>query len=83
MGKKVIQVPIDPELLSAIDQLSKKQHQARSELIRQACQHYLMQLETEELERLYQQGYEKLPEETKVGEAQAVLATEIFPTESW
>lgn len=83
MGKKVIQVPIDPELLSAIDQLSKKQHQARSELIRRACQHYLRQAETDELDRLYRQGYEKSPEETKVGEAQAVLAAEIFPAESW
>jgi len=41
MVKKVIQVPVDEELLSALDQLSKKQSKARSELIRQACQRYL------------------------------------------
>ncbi len=83
MGKKVIQVPVDEELLTALDQLSRKQRKARSELIRQACQHYLEQVESEELDRLYQQGYEKLPEEPKLGEAQVAVAGEILPKESW
>jgi metal-responsive CopG/Arc/MetJ family transcriptional regulator len=81
--KKVIQVPVDEELLTALDQLSRKQRKARSELIRQACQRYLGQVESEELDRLYQQGYERLPEEPELGEAQIALAGEILPKESW
>ena len=81
--KKVIQVPVDEELLTALDQLSKKQRKARSELIRQACQRYLRQAESEELDRLYQQGYERLPEEPELGEVQIALAGEILPKESW
>ena len=83
MVKKVIQVPVDEELLLALDQLSKKQRKARSELIRQACQRYLGQVESEELDRLYQQGYESLPEEPELAEAQIALAGEILPKESW
>jgi len=83
MVKKVIQVPVDEELLTALDQLSRKQRKARSELIRQACQRYLGQVESEELDRLYQQGYEKLPEEPELGEAQIAMAGEILPKESW
>ena len=83
MVKKVIQVPVDEELLMALDQLSRKQRKARAELIRQACQHYLRQVESEELDRLYRQGYERLPEETELGEAQIALAGEILPKESW
>jgi len=83
MAKKVIQVPVDEELLIALDQLSKKQSKARSELIRQACQRYLGQVESEELDRLYQQGYERLPEEPELGEVQVALAGEILPKESW
>lgn len=83
MVKKVIQVPVDTELLTALDQLSRKQRKARSELIRQACQRYLRQAESEELDRLYQQGYERLPEEPELGEAQITLAGEILPRESW
>ncbi len=83
MVKKVIQVPVDEELLTALDQLSKKQRKARSELIRQACQSYLGQVESEELDRLYQQGYERLPEEPELGEAQIALAGEVLPKESW
>ncbi len=83
MSKKIIQVPVDEELLTALDQLSRKQRKARSELIRQACQRYLRQVESEELDRLYQQGYQKLPEEPELGEAQVAIVGEILPKESW
>lgn len=83
MVKKVIQVPVDEELLISLDQLSRKQRKPRSELIRQACQRYLGQVESEELDRLYQQGYEKLPEEAELGETQIALAGEILLKESW
>jgi len=83
MVKKVIQVPVDEELLVALDQRSRKQNKARAKLIREACQCYLTQMESEELDRLYQQGYERLPEEPKLGEAQLGLAGEILPEESW
>jgi len=83
MVKKVIQVPVDEQLLVALDQTSKKQNKARAELIREACQCYLEQVESEELDRLYQQGYERVPEEPKAGEAQLGLAGEILPEEAW
>ena len=83
MTKKVIQVPVDEKLLTALDQTSRKQNKARAELIREACQCYLTQMESEELDRLYQQGYERLPEEPELGEAQLGLAGEILPEEKW
>jgi metal-responsive CopG/Arc/MetJ family transcriptional regulator len=83
MVKKVIQVPVDEELLVALDQRSRKQNKARAELIREACQAYLEQVESDELDRLYQQGYERVPEESKLGNAQANLVVGILPKESW
>ena len=83
MAKKVIQVPVDEELLDALDRLSRKQSKARSELIRHACQRYLDQLETEELDRIYRQGYKKFPEGPEIGKIQEALAGEVFSEESW
>ena len=83
MVKKVIQVPVDEELLIALDQTSRKQKKARAKLIREACECYLEQMESEELDRLYRQGYERLPEEPELGEAQIGLAGETLPEESW
>lgn len=83
MVKKVIQVPVDEELLVELDRTSRKQNRARAELIREACQCYLAQVESEELDRLYQGGYERVPEEPELGEAQIGLAGEILPKESW
>jgi metal-responsive CopG/Arc/MetJ family transcriptional regulator len=83
MVKKVIQVPFDTELLTVLDQLSSKQRKTRSEVIRQACVRYLKQAESEELDRQYQQGYEKFPEAADEGNAHIALAGEILSRESW
>ena len=83
MVKKVIQVPVDEELLSALDQTSRKQNKARAELIREACQCYLTQVESEELDRLYREGYERVPEEPELGESQLRQLAEILPEEKW
>ena len=83
MVKKVIQVPVDEELLKDLDNLSKKQHKARAELIRQACLSYLQQVEREELDRLYQQGYMIIPEEPETGEIQVAMSGEFMSRESW
>jgi metal-responsive CopG/Arc/MetJ family transcriptional regulator len=83
MVKKVIQVPVDENLLVALDRRSRRQKKARAELIREACRCYLTQMESEELDRLYQQGYEKVPERPELAEAQVGLVGEILTEESW
>ena len=83
MVKKVIQVPVDEELLKDLDRLSRKQGRARSELIRQACISYLRRLEDEEQDKIYQQGYLRIPEEPAVGEAQVTMLGEALSRESW
>jgi len=83
MVKKVIQVPVDEELLKNLDSLSKRQRRARAEVIRQACSRYLQQVEDEELDKLYQQGYRRIPEEPEAGEAQIAVSGEVLSKESW
>ncbi len=83
MVKKVIQVPVDEELLKDLNSLSKKQRKARAELIRQACRLYLQQVEYDELDKLYQQGYIRIPEEPEAGELQIAMSGEILSKEAW
>ena len=83
MVKKVIQVPFDEELLKNLNSLSKKQSRARSEVIRQACSRYLRQVENEDLDRIYQQGYKRIPEQSETGEGQIALSGEILSEETW
>src|ERR1039458_491452 len=83
MAKKVIQVPVDERLINSLDDASKKQRMSRSELIRRACVYYLRQMESEEQDRLYQQGFEKMPEASETGEAQSALSGEVLLKESW
>ena len=35
------------------------------------------------MDKLYRQGYDKIPEEPKLGEAQVAVAGEIMSKESW
>lgn len=83
MVKKVIQVPVEEELLRDLDSLSKKQRKARSELIRQACLIYLQRVKNEELDKIYQQGYVRVPEESAMGEIQVAISGELLSKESW
>jgi metal-responsive CopG/Arc/MetJ family transcriptional regulator len=83
VAKKVIQVPVDEDLLENLNNLSKKQQRARSEVIRHACVRYLQQVNDEEQDKLYQQGYIRVPEEPAVGEAQVAMSAETLSKESW
>ena len=83
MAKKIIQVPMDERLLSALNATSKRRGQPRSEFIREACQRYLRQTEYEQMDEIYKEGYERLPEKPALGEVQAVLAGQVLSEESW
>jgi metal-responsive CopG/Arc/MetJ family transcriptional regulator len=83
MVKKVIQLVIDEDLLKSLDVISKRKTKARSEIIRQACHRYLQQAETEELDKIYQQGYLRIPEESGLGEAQEAILSETLNEEQW
>ncbi len=83
MPKKVIQVPIGDELLEALDDLSRAEGRSRSEIIREACQRYLERLEQVQLDRSYQEGYRRRPEDPALAEAQASVTGEVLSRESW
>lgn len=83
MVRKVIQVPIDEGLLIELDNLSRKLRQARSKLIREACLHYLQEIDNAELDKIYQQGYIKNPEKIGIGEIQVATMSEFMIEEAW
>ena len=78
-----IQVAVDNDLLNTLKHDSIKQNKTRSELIRLACQQYLKRRQEEELDRLYEEGYEKIPEDTDIGEAQVAMLNEVIKPEDW
>ncbi len=82
MARRIIQVPVEEDLLDALDKISQKQKKARADVIRQACRRYLQQAESEELDELYRRGYEKIPEEDW-GEMQVALFGHVLPNECW
>jgi metal-responsive CopG/Arc/MetJ family transcriptional regulator len=83
MSKTVIQVPIDSELLEALDKISSEQCKSRSEVIRVACRKYLRETEAERMDRIYQEGYQRIPETTEVAESQVKMLSKVWPKESW
>jgi len=83
MIKKIIQVPIDKELLVSLNRVSNKQGRARAELIREACLSYLRQVEEDEMDVIYRKGYEKIPEKGDIGRAQVALTANVLPRERW
>lgn len=80
---KVIQVPMEDKLLAAVNRKAKARKSTRAALIRAACEEYLRQLEEEELERRYIEGYRRKPENPAWGKAGAKLAAQVWPKEEW
>jgi metal-responsive CopG/Arc/MetJ family transcriptional regulator len=83
MAKKVIQVPMDNELLAELDRLSSDRHVSRAELIRESCEEYLRGTKVAERESAYLKGYLKHPESGEVGEMQLSVLGEVLKDEEW
>jgi hypothetical protein len=80
---KVIQVPMDEELLEAVNERAKSQRSTRSALIREACAEYLHKVEQGALEQKYLEGYRRKPESPLVGQLGEKMAREVWPEEAW
>lgn len=80
---KVIQVPIDPDLLTRVDEGASMVAESRAAFIREACRRRLRSLEREKLERRYVEGYERSPEDTAWARMGAVLLSRVLPKEKW
>ena len=83
LSKRVIQVLIDDDLLGALDEASRSEHRSRAHVIRQACSDYLARHRAEILDRLYQEGYERMPEDSAIGETQLALLGDVLVEERW
>ena len=83
MTSKIIQVPMNEELLKNLNKVCKKQKVKRAALIRQVCQNYIKQIEDAEAERQCIEAYRKIPDDPAIGEVGAKLAAEILSKEDW
>ncbi|MGH7844152.1 MAG: hypothetical protein ACREQW_03110 [Candidatus Binatia bacterium] len=81
--KKVIQVPIEDELLKRIDATAGTVAESRAAFIREACKQRLKNLQAKELDRLYEEGYRKKPEDLDWADASVKLLSKRLPKEKW
>ena len=82
-SRKIIHVPMEEDLLAALDARSKKEGRSRAELIREACHILLRRWEEEEMDRVYVEGYRRIPEDPALGEAQIALLGQVLPEDNW
>ena len=71
---KVINIVVEPELIVALENLREQQGVSRSQVVREACWHYLRQM----ADRRYEESYRRLPEGSEDGEAQAAVLGEVL-----
>ena len=80
---KIIQVPVDEELLKQIDATAGVVAESRSAFIREACQQRLNSPHANELDRLYIEGHQGHPESLNWAESSAILLSKQPPKEKW
>lgn len=81
--KKIIQVPIEADLLERIDTTVLMVAESRAAFIREACRQRLRTLKERELDRRYVAGYRKTPEGEAWSKVSAKLLSRILPKEKW
>ena len=82
-AKKIIQVPIEDDLLEHIDATAGVVAESRAAFIREACKQRLKSLHAKELDRQYAEGYRKKPEELDWAEVSAKLLSKRLAKEKW
>jgi len=82
-GRRIVQVPMSPQLLAEVDRLARANGESRAAFIRRACEHFLAELRRRELEELYERGYRRHPEELAFAEVSAHIAAETWTDENW
>ncbi len=82
-AKKIIQVPMEDELLERIDATASAVAVSRAAFIREACKLHLKSFEERELDRRYIKGYRKKPEDQEWAEGSVKLLSKRLPKEKW
>ena len=81
--KKIIQVPMEDDLLKRIDATAGVVSESRAAFIREACQQRLKSLQSKELDRLYMEGHRSQPEDLDWAKSSAQLLSKRLPKEKW
>jgi predicted DNA-binding protein len=82
-NNKVIQVPMEEELLKQIDAIAGIVAESRAAFIREACQQRLKSLHDKEVDRLYIERHQSHPEDLDWAESSAKLLSKRLPKEKW
>jgi hypothetical protein len=82
-SNKIIQVPMQEELLKPIDARAAIVAESRAAFIREAFQQRLKSLRAEELDRLYIEGHQSRPKNLDWAESSAKLLSKRLPKEKW
>jgi hypothetical protein len=82
-SNKIIQVPMEEELLKRIDATAGIVAESRAAFIREACQQRLKSLHAMELDRLYIEGHQSRPEKLDWAQSSAKLLSKRLPKEKW
>jgi hypothetical protein len=82
-ARKIIQVPIEEELLTRIDETVGQVAESRAAFIREACRSRLEALKGGQLDRQYVDGYRRKPEDPAWAKETARLLSKVLPREKW
>jgi hypothetical protein len=82
-SSRIIQVPMEEELLKQIDANAGIVAESRAAFIREACQQRLKSLHAKELDRLYIEGHQNRPENLDWAQSSAKLLSKRLSKEKW
>lgn len=80
---RIIQVPMPEDLVAKLDAISYEVDESRSHVIREALAKYITAREEDELDRQYEEGYRKFPEDVEELSAMEAASAESLKDDPW
>ena len=80
---RIIQVPMPADLVEKLDAISYEVEESRAHVIREAVAKYVTAREEEELDRRYEEGYRRYPEDIEELKAMEAASAESLKDDPW
>lgn len=84
MSKKhVVQMPVDDETYSKVRFCAKYYKTSQAKMMRSAFEDFYRRMIEREMDRKYQEGYAKHPEDSSAADIQLSVLSEVLEEEDW
>ncbi|MHB8894297.1 MAG: hypothetical protein ACYC99_03850 [Candidatus Geothermincolia bacterium] len=81
--KHIVQMPVDEETYSRVQECAKLCHTSQAQVMRRAFEDYYVRVLERQLDQEYREGYRNRPDDMDAADIQLSVLPEVLEEENW